>query len=121
MALELKDAANRYELLKKESQEKTEDLKKALETAKETRSEIRAAQEELWQACEIAAGKPYYCELSSAIRSMPLLIKCGVLRTHIWTCQRVLLMRRSFSRPKKAMKQNGFSGHSLACQGVRCC
>ena len=47
MALELKDAANRYELLKKESQEKTVDLKKALQTAKETRSEIRAAREEL--------------------------------------------------------------------------
>ena len=47
MAVELKDAAGRYELLKKESQAKADDLKKAMEAAKETRSKIRAAKEEL--------------------------------------------------------------------------
>ena len=35
------------------------DLKKALDAAKETRSKIRDAQEELRQAGEIAAGNPY--------------------------------------------------------------
>ena len=59
MAVELKDVAGRYELLKKESQAKAADLKKALEAAKETHSEIRAAQEELWHAGDIAAGKPF--------------------------------------------------------------
>ena len=59
IALEMKDAARRYELLEKESQAKTVDLKKALQTAKETRFEIRAAREELRQAGEIAAGKPF--------------------------------------------------------------
>ena len=41
MATELEDAANRHELLEKENQEKAADLKKALEAAKETRSEMR--------------------------------------------------------------------------------
>ena len=59
MALELKDATNRCELLEKENQEKTADLEKALQAAKETRSEIRAAWEELRQARKIAAGKPF--------------------------------------------------------------
>ena len=59
MALELQNAASRYELLKKESQAKTADLKKALEAAKETRSEIRAAREDLRQAGDITAGKPF--------------------------------------------------------------
>ena len=47
MAVELRDAADRYELLEKECQAKSADLKKALDAAKETRSEIRAAREEL--------------------------------------------------------------------------
>ena len=59
MGLELENAASRYELLKKENQTKTADLKKALQAAKETRSEIRAAREELLQAGDIAAGKPF--------------------------------------------------------------
>ena len=47
MAVELKDAAGRYELLEKESQAKAADLKEAMEAAKETRSQVRAAKEEL--------------------------------------------------------------------------
>ena len=38
---------------------KMANLEKALQAAKETRSEIRAAQEELRQAGDIAAGKPF--------------------------------------------------------------
>ena len=59
MAIELKDAADRYELLEKENQAKAADLKKALEAAKETRSKIRAAKEELRQAGDITARKPF--------------------------------------------------------------
>ena len=59
MAVELRDAAGRYELLEKENQAKLADLNKALDSAKETRSEIRDAREELRQAGEIVAGSPY--------------------------------------------------------------
>ena len=59
MAVELKDAADRYELLERESQTKTADLEKAMVAAKETRSKIRAAKEELRQARDITAGKPF--------------------------------------------------------------
>ena len=59
MATELKDAANRRGLLEKENQEKAADLKKALEAAKETRSEMRGIKEELREAGDIMAGKPY--------------------------------------------------------------
>ena len=59
MAVKLKDAADRYELLEKESQAKAADLKKAMVAAKETRSKIRAAKEELHQARDITAGKPF--------------------------------------------------------------
>ena len=59
MAIELKDAADRYELLERESQTKTVDLEKAMVAAKETRSKIRAVKEELCQAGDITAGKPF--------------------------------------------------------------
>ena len=61
MAVELKDAAGRYELLEKESQAKAADLKKALEAATETRSEMRGVREELREAGDIAAGGPLCC------------------------------------------------------------
>ena len=59
MARELKDAASRCEFLEKENKAKTADLDKALREAKEARSESRAAREEIRQAWEIAAGKPF--------------------------------------------------------------
>ena len=59
MAVELKDAADRYQLLEKESRAKATDLEKAMVAAKEARSKIRAAKEELPQAGDITAGKPF--------------------------------------------------------------
>ena len=59
MAVELKDAADRYQLLEKESRAKATDLEKAMVAAKEARSKIRATKEELRQAGDIAAGKPF--------------------------------------------------------------
>ena len=59
MAVNLKDAADRYELLEKDNQVKAADLEKAMVAAKETRSKIRATKEELRQAGDITAGKPF--------------------------------------------------------------
>ena len=47
MAVELKDAADHYQLLEKESRAKAMDLEKAVVAAKEARSKIRVAKEEL--------------------------------------------------------------------------
>ena len=47
MAVELKDVADRYQLLEKESRAKVTDLEKAMVAAKEARSKIRAVKEEL--------------------------------------------------------------------------
>ena len=59
MAVELKDAADRYELLEKESQAKAADPKKSMVAAKETRSKIRAVREELREARDITVGWPF--------------------------------------------------------------
>ena len=59
MAIELQNAASRYELLERENQTKTADLEKALQAEKETCSEIRAAREEFQQAGDIVARKPF--------------------------------------------------------------
>ena len=59
MAVELKDAADRYWLLEEESRAKATDLEKARVAAKEARSKIRATKEELHQAADIVSGKPF--------------------------------------------------------------
>ncbi|XBI72350.1 hypothetical protein VPH35_066323 [Triticum aestivum] len=59
MAVKLKSAADRYKLLEKEDRAGQTDLEKAVADAKDARSAMRATKEELRQAGEIAAGKPF--------------------------------------------------------------
>src|SRR3954470_19984028 len=59
MAMKLKRAADRCKLLEKEERAEPTDLKKAVADAKDTRSVMRAAKEELREAGEITAGKPF--------------------------------------------------------------
>ena len=121
MERELKDAPSRCKSLEEDNKANAAKLDKALLEAREARSESRAAREEIRQAGEIAAGKPFLLQTKLVIRIMPRLIKCGVLQTHCWTCRRVSPMRRSFSKRKKDGKHKSCSGRNLACQSVRCC
>ena len=59
MALKLKDATDRCEVLEGERRVEQEGLKKAGTEVKDARSEMRAMKEELRQAGDIAAGKPF--------------------------------------------------------------
>ena len=59
MAVKLKDATDHYEVLEIERQAEQEGLKKATAEAKDARSAMRAIKEELRQAEDIAAGKPF--------------------------------------------------------------
>ena len=63
MALELKDATSRCQVLEKDNKAKAANLDMALQGAKEARSESRAAREEIRQAGEIAAGKPFLLQI----------------------------------------------------------
>ena len=55
----LKSAADRCKLLEKEDRARQTDLEKAVADAKDARSVMRAMKEELRQAEDIAAGKPF--------------------------------------------------------------
>ena len=59
MAVKLKGATDRYEVLERERQAEQEGLKKATAEAKDARSAMRAIKEELRQAGDIVAGKPF--------------------------------------------------------------
>ena len=59
IAVKLKDAADRCKLREKEDRVAQKDLEKVTVEAKDTRSAMRAMKEELRQAGDIAAGKPY--------------------------------------------------------------
>ena len=83
MVVELRDAAGWYELIDKQNQAKAADLKKALDSAKKMRSEIRDAREELRQAGEIVAGNPYLLRMK--IQSMLLWINFGALQMSMRT------------------------------------
>ena len=60
MAVKLKSVVDHCKFLEKESRAKATDLEKAMVAAKEARSKIRAAKEELRQAGDIATGKPFF-------------------------------------------------------------
>ena len=59
MAVNLKDATDRNEALEKERLSEREDLGKATAEAKDARSTMRAIKEEVRQAGDIVAGKPF--------------------------------------------------------------
>ena len=59
MDVELKDAADCYQLLEEESRARVKVLEKALVAAKEAHSKIRVTKDELNQAADIVTGKPF--------------------------------------------------------------
>ena len=61
MAVELKDAADRYELLERESQAKAANLKKAMEAANQTRSKMRGIREGFMRPEISRLGSPICC------------------------------------------------------------
>ena len=84
MVVKLKDTADRCQFLEEEYRARATDLEKATMETKDTRSAMRAKKEELHEAGDIVAGKPFFCGGSSETRGMPLWIGCGVRQTHIW-------------------------------------
>ena len=59
MAVKLKGTADCYQLLEEENRVKATDLEKATMATKDTRSAMRAKKEELREANDIVAGKPF--------------------------------------------------------------
>ena len=57
--MELKNAADRYELLEKENKASSANLNKPRNATKEVRTEVRGVREELQQVGKIAAGGSY--------------------------------------------------------------
>ena len=79
MAVELKNAADRYVLLEKEYKASSAELDKALNATKEMRIEIRGMREELQQANKIVAGGSYLLQTKFWIRSIPAWMDAGDL------------------------------------------
>ena len=85
LAVKLKDAADRNEALEKERLSKREDLGKATAEAKDAPSAMRAMKEELRQARDIVAGRPFLLRRWFTDPKYAQLGQCGVRRIHIWT------------------------------------
>ena len=80
MAVKLKYATDRYEVLERERRAKQEDLKKAVAEAKDACCAMRAMKEELCQAGDIAAGNPFLLRRKFTDPSMLSWASCGVRR-----------------------------------------
>ena len=65
MAVELKDAVGRYELLEKESQAKAADLKKAMEVAKKPALKLERRRRSFVRTEISRLGSPFCCGRSS--------------------------------------------------------
>ena len=80
MAAKLKVATDRQEVLERERRAEQEDLKKAAAEAKDARCAMRAMKEELRQAGDIAAGKPFLLRREvhgSEVCSVGPIVWCG--------------------------------------------
>ena len=73
MEQKLKDTAAKCESLEKENKAKGTELAKALQDASEARYESRATREEIRQAGQIAAGKPFLLQAKFGDRKYALL------------------------------------------------
>ena len=120
MALELKDATSRCQVLEKDNKAKAASLDKALQEAKEVRLSLEQLGRKSDKLGRSRLVSPFYCKLSLAIRSMRRLVNCGVLQTPLWTCRTVLPMRISFSTRKKDMRRKSYFGRNLTRQSVHC-
>ena len=84
MVVKLNDAADRRKLLEKEDKVAQKDLEKVTTEAKDTRSAMRAMKEELRQARDIAAGKPYMLRMKFGDpKYAPLDWKWSVANTYL--------------------------------------
>ena len=101
MSVELKDTADRCRLLEKENRAKATDLEKATMADKDTRSMMRAKKEELREAGDITAGKPF------------------MLRRKFGDPQRALPMRPNTSKVKQIVKWTSCSSRNSTFQSVR--
>jgi DNA repair exonuclease SbcCD ATPase subunit len=72
---ELKDAASKCESLEEKNKAQAADLAKALQEAEEGRTESRAAREEIRQAGQIAAGKPFLLQSKFGSQKYALLTR----------------------------------------------
>ena len=64
MVVKLKDTADRCQFLEEENRVKATDLEKAMVATKDTRSAMRAKKEELREAGDIVARKPFLLQRS---------------------------------------------------------
>ena len=120
MATELEDAANRRELLEKENQAKVADLKKALEAAKETRSKMRGMREELREAGDIVAGKPYLLRMKFGDPKYAPLDQLWSAANAYGEMSKSAADVSEFTKIERTIRLRGYSGRSSVPRCVHC-
>ena len=118
MAINLKDAADRCNFLEQEDRAAQKHLEKITAEAKDTRSAMRAMKEELRQAGDITAGKPYMLRMKFGDpKYAPLDRKWSAANTYldVAACART---RSNTSAIKMTAKWRSFFGRSSTIQNA---
>ena len=97
------------------------ELDKAVQEASEARSESRTAREEIRQAKEIAAGKPFLLQTKFGDPDYAQLNQVWSSPIEFLDFRRVLPMQRNFTKRKRGMQRRSFSGHNSARRSALCC
>ena len=121
MAVGLKDATDHYQLLEKENRVKATNLEKAMVAAKEARSKIKVAKEELRQAGDIAAGKPFLLRTKFGDPKYAPLYQLWSSADAYMDLTASAADVAEFFKDQKIVKWKSCSGHSSMFQCIRCC
>nr|XP_040251756.1 protein WEAK CHLOROPLAST MOVEMENT UNDER BLUE LIGHT-like 1 [Aegilops tauschii subsp. strangulata] len=118
---ELKDAAGKCEALEEKNKAQAVDLAKALQEAKEARTESRAAREEIKQAQQIVAGKPFLLQSKFGSQKYALLTRLWSSPDAFADLPKNAADAAQFSEPKRGTRRRSSSGHSTWRQSVQHC
>ena len=118
---ELKDAASKCESLEEKNKAQVTDLAKALQEIEEARAESRAAREEIKQAEQIAAGKPFLLQSKFGNQKYVLLTRLWSAPDAFADLPRSAADAAQHFGPKKGTRRRSSYGRSTRRRsGQRC-
>ena len=121
MARELEKTIVQCEFLERDKKAKAADLDKALQEAREARSESRAAREEILQAGEIVAGKPFLLQTKFGDPKYALLNQMWSSPDALLDLPKSVSDAAQFYQAQEGHVMEKLFYHNSACQSVRCC
>ena len=121
MEQELKDAISKCETLEEKTSAQAAELTKVLHEDKEAQTESWSAREEIRQAEQIAAGKPFLLQSIFGGQRYALLTRLWSSPDAFADLPKSAANATQFFRAQEGHTTKKLSGHSSCRRSVRCC